>query len=91
MKKSILFLAFALISLNANWDINMQECINKSNAKACENFTKKLSNECENKDKISCFIYADMDVALAQRKMHKNLLRYLDRSVMTVVARLAMS
>ena len=60
MKKSSLFLAFALLSLNANWDINMQECINKSKAKACENFTKKLSNECENKDKISCFIYADM-------------------------------
>ncbi|WP_462105253.1 tetratricopeptide repeat protein [Campylobacter concisus] len=60
MKKSILFLAFALLSLNANWDINMQECINKSNTKACENFTKKLSSECENKDKISCFIYADI-------------------------------
>ncbi|WP_257719887.1 hypothetical protein [Campylobacter concisus] len=41
MKKSILFLAFALLSLNANWDINMQECINKSNTKACESFTKK--------------------------------------------------
>ena len=60
MKKSILFLAFALISLNANWDINMQECINKSNIEACESFAKKLSSECENKDKISCFIYADM-------------------------------
>ena len=59
MKKSILFLAFTLLSLNANWDINVQECINKSNAKACESFTKKLSSECENKDKISCFLCDD--------------------------------
>ena len=60
MKKSILFLAFAVLSLSANWDENMQNCINKSDAKACESFTKKLSSECENKDKTSCFLYADM-------------------------------
>ena len=60
MKKSILFLAFAILSLSANWDENMQNCINKSDAKACESFTKKLSSECENKDKTSCFLYADM-------------------------------
>ncbi|WP_262367526.1 hypothetical protein [Campylobacter concisus] len=46
MKKSILFLAFAVLSLSANWDENMQNCINKSDAKACESFTKKLSIEC---------------------------------------------
>ena len=60
MKKSILFLAFAALSLSANWDEDMQNCINKSDAEACESFIKKLSSECENKDKISCFIYADM-------------------------------
>lgn len=60
MKKSILFLAFAVLSLSANWDENMQNCINKSDAKACESFTKKLSSECENKDKTSCFLYADI-------------------------------
>ena len=38
----------------------MQNCINKSDAKACESFTKKLLSECENKDKTSCFLYADM-------------------------------
>ena len=59
-EKSILFLAFAALSLSANWDENMQNCINKSDAKACESFTKKLSSECENKDKTSCFLYADM-------------------------------
>jgi sel1 repeat-containing protein len=53
-EKSILFLAFVALSLSANWDKNMQNCINKSDAKACESFTKKLSSECENKDKIIC-------------------------------------
>lgn len=60
MKKSILFLVFVALSLSANWDENMQNCINKSDAKSCESFTKKLSSECENKDKTSCFLYADM-------------------------------
>ena len=92
MKKSILFLAFAVLSLSANWDENMQNCINKSDAKACESFTKKLSSECENKDKTSCFLYADiLGEVLAWRKIWLDLMRYLSRFAKMAVAKLATS